>query len=128
MMKEKYYPSLRKGSLWLFVLSLLFAAPAFAQQSAIKGVVKSQDNQESIPGVSVLVKGTQRGTVTDLDGVFNVQAAPGEVLVISFVGYETKEITIAPNQAELEVLLAPALSDLSEVVVIGYGSQRKSDL
>jgi len=127
MMKEKYYPSLRKGSLWLFVLSLLFAAPAFAQQSAIKGVVKSQDDQESIPGVSVLVKGTQRGTVTDLDGLFSIQASNGEVLVFSFVGYDSKEVTIE-GSAQIQVQLNPSLSELNEVVVVGYGTQRKSDL
>src|SRR5690606_36136907 len=73
-------------------------------------------------------KGTQRGTVTDLDGIFSLEASDGEVLVISFVGYETKEVSIQEGVSKLDIILNPSLSDLNEVVVIGYGSQRKSDL
>jgi TonB-linked SusC/RagA family outer membrane protein len=126
-MKKRYYSYLSKGSVALLALNLLLVLSAFAQQK-ITGVVKSQEDQESLPGVSVLVKGTQRGTVTDLDGVFNMEASSGEVLVFSFVGYDSQEVTVQNNTSDLQIFLEPTLSDLGEVVVIGYGTQRKSDL
>lgn len=129
MMKRKFYPYLNKSTLWLLVLNLLWAFPAFAQQAGtVNGVVESQDNKELLPGVSVLVKGTQRGTVTDLDGVFTLEASQGEVLVFSFVGYDSKEVTVPAAGTEMKVQLQPSMGELNEVVVIGYGSQRKSDL
>src|SRR5690606_12313348 len=129
MMKEKPYPLLKSKMFLLLVISLFMSIPAFSQQTrTVTGVVKSQGDQESIPGVSVLVKGTQRGTVTDLDGIFSLEASDGEVLVISLVGYETKEVSIKEGVSKLDIILNPSLSDLNEVVVIGYGSQRKSDL
>src|SRR5690606_12923066 len=126
-MKNSFYAYLGNGVGWLLALNFLLVAPVLAQQT-VTGVVKSQDDQELLPGVSVLVKGTQRGTVTDLDGAFALDASQGEVLVFSFVGYNSKEIAVQNNTAELEILLEPTLSDLNEVVVIGYGSQKKSDL
>ena len=126
-MKKRYYSYVSKGSIGLLALNLMLVFSAFAQQK-ISGVVRSQEDQELLPGVSVLVKGTQRGTVTDLDGVFNLEASSGEVLVFSFVGYDSQEITVQDNTSDLQVFLEPTLSDLGEVVVIGYGTQRKSDL
>ena len=126
-MKNSFHTYFCKRLGWLLALNLLLVSSALAQQT-ITGTVKSQDDQESLPGVSVLVKGTQRGTVTDLDGAFVLQASPGEVLVFSFVGYDSKEVTIQSGSSELEILLEPTLSELNEVVVVGYGSQKKSDL
>lgn len=128
-MKEKFYLLFKNRLVILLALSLTLSVSAYAQQArTVTGVVKSQGDTESLPGVSVLVKGTQRGTVTDLDGAFSIQAADGDVLVISFVGYETQEVPIPSGSSNLEVMLNPSVSDLNEVVVIGYGSQRKSDL
>ncbi|HLT09078.1 MAG TPA: TonB-dependent receptor [Cyclobacteriaceae bacterium] len=126
-MKKCFYTYLSKNPAWLLALNLLLASSVFAQQT-VTGVVKSQDDGELLPGVSVLVKGTQRGTITDLDGLFSLDASQGETLVFSFVGYNSKEVTIQNNSTKLEILLEPTLSDLNEVVVIGYGSQKKSDL
>lgn len=126
-MKKRCYSYLSKGSVGILALNLMLVFSVFAQQT-ITGVVKSQEDQELLPGVSVLIKGTQRGTVTDLDGVFNLEASSGEVLVFSFVGYDSQEITVQNNSSDIQIFLEPTLSDLGEVVVIGYGTQRKSDL
>jgi TonB-dependent SusC/RagA subfamily outer membrane receptor len=128
-MKEKYCSQFNNRFILLLATCMILGLSSFAQQTrTVTGVVKSQSDQVTIPGVSVLVKGTQRGTVTDLDGSFSVQASDGDVLVISFVGYETKEVAIQNGTSQLEITLNSSLSDLNEVVVIGYGSQRKSDL
>lgn len=128
-MKEKYYPHFNCKLALLFVLSLFWTMSTFAQQTrTVTGVVQSEGDQELLPGVSVLVKGTQRGTVTDLDGKFTIQASDGEVLVISFVGYETQEVSVQGDNQDLDITLSPTMSDLSEVVVVGYGTQKKSDL
>ena len=93
---KKFYHFIAKSRLfWLFALTLFLSFDAFSQQArTISGVVKSQGDMELIPGASVLVKGTQRGTVTDIDGVFTLQASDGEILVISFNGFETAEMAV----------------------------------
>ena len=113
-----------------FVLSLfLLSGPILAQESrTISGLVKSQEDQELIPGVSILVQGTNRGTVTDIDGKFSLEVSNGETLVASFIGYENKEVTIEAGMNNIEILLNYSFADLSEVVVVGYGTQKKSDL
>lgn len=115
---------------FIFLLSMMiFGAGAFAQgERTITGVVKSQEDMELIPGVSVLVKGTTRGTVTDIDGEFTLQVSDGEVIVASFIGYETKEVSVTSGISKMEIMLNSSFSDLGEVVVVGYGTQRKSDL
>lgn len=80
-----------------------------------------------IPGVTVLVEGTNRGTVTDLDGKFTINATSEEVLVFSFVGYEKQRILVG-NSSTLTITMKEDISSLNEVVVIGYGSLREKDL
>ncbi|MGV3559589.1 SusC/RagA family TonB-linked outer membrane protein [Larkinella arboricola] len=94
---------------------------------AISGTVKSETG-EGLPGVSVVVKNTTRGTTTDADGRFRLNV-PDETttLVFSFVGYQNQEIAIG-NRTTIDVQLAPSDRSLDEVVVVGYGSVRKSDL
>lgn len=113
--------------LFTLLAALLLSFASYAQ-STVSGVVRSEGDNETIPGVSVLVKGTTRGTVTDLDGKFQVEAAAGEVLSVSYIGYATKEITIQGGQTQYDVTLASSMSDLSEVVVVGYGSQLKKEI
>lgn len=109
----------------LAVMLMSFASYA---QSTVSGVVRSEGDNETIPGVSVLVKGTTRGTVTDLDGKFQVEAASGEVLSVSYIGYTTKEITVTGGQTQYDITLVSSMSDLTEVVVVGYGSQLKKEI
>lgn len=92
----------------------------------INGSVVDEDGQPS-PGATVLVEGTNTGTVTDIDGKFTVDAEEGSVLLISFIGYESQRITIG-NQSSYSITLAEDQSSLDEVVVVGYGTQRKRDI
>ena len=111
-------------SIWqgmMTVCLLLLLNFSFAQQSRVSGKV-SDVTSEPIPGTTVLVKGTTRGTVTDVDGSYSIQAASGETLVYSFVGFETKEILVGNSQV-IDVILSEGLA-LSEVVVTALGVER----
>ncbi len=110
----------------LFMFCLSFMAQA--QTFNVKGKVISEGDNEPVPGALVLVKGTQRGTISDIDGNFSMEAAVGETLVVSFVGFNSKEILVQANQGDLTITLAYSTSDLSEVVVVGYGSQIKKEV
>jgi TonB-dependent starch-binding outer membrane protein SusC len=95
-----------------------------AQTFTVKGEIASETG-DPLPGVNVLVKGTSKGSVTDADGQYaldNVTAA--DILVISFIGYNTEEIVVG-GRTTIDVMLTPDVKTLSEVVVVGYGTQRK---
>lgn len=87
----------------------------------------TDENGEPIPGVTIVIAGTTTGTVTDIDGNFSIDADEGASILISFIGYESQRITIG-NQTQVNVVLMEDQSSLEEVVVVGYGTQRKSDL
>ena len=107
------------------VVGLFLSVGAFAQQIAVKGIVKDTTG-EPVIGANVLVKGTTNGTITDFDGNFNLMANQSDIIVISFIGYATQEL---PATAELmNVILKDDAELLSEVVVIGYGVAKKNDL
>ncbi|MEX0882914.1 MAG: carboxypeptidase-like regulatory domain-containing protein, partial [Cyclobacteriaceae bacterium] len=101
---------------------------SFGQDTkTISGTV-TDNADESIPGVNVLVKGTAVGTITDIDGSYSVNVPDGSnTLVFSFIGYQTQEVTIG-NSTQVDVSLEPSLSDMEEVVVIGYGEQSREVL
>jgi len=108
----------------LFTFALLmFSLQTFAQRK-VSGTVTSADDNEPLPGVSVLVKGTTTGTITDFDGMYEL-TAPGEssVLVFSFVGFDTKEVTVGVNMV-LNVALSAGV-ELEEVVVTALGVSRE---
>ncbi|MCK5135421.1 MAG: TonB-dependent receptor [Bacteroidales bacterium] len=113
----------------LFLLTF-FTLPvmlAVAQQTMeVKGRVTDM-NDAGIPGVTVLVKGTQQGTITDLEGVYQVNAFTDAVLVYSFIGYRTEEIEVS-GQTILDVRLIETAYDMDEVVVIGYGTAAVKDV
>ena len=116
-----------KTKLTLIVLSL-FSIVAFAQDSyLIKGKVVSQVDNLPIPGVNVIVVGTTNGVSTDFDGNYQIQVKQDDVLQFSYVGFKTQTIIIT-NQQTLNVSLSEDTSQLDEVVVIGYGTQKKSHL
>ncbi|WP_090125925.1 SusC/RagA family TonB-linked outer membrane protein [Lutibacter oricola] len=93
----------------------------------LKGTVVSSTDNSPIPGSSIIIKDTTKGTTTDFDGVFALQVKQGDVLQVSFIGFETKLITIT-NQKNISISLAEAQNVLDEVVVIGYGTSKKSHL
>lgn len=120
MLKQFY----SKAGIWLFLLTL--STHVLGQNIQISGQI-TEENGEPIPGASVLVKGTTVGTAADLDGRYTLSAPGSGILVFSFIGYESQEVNIG-NRAIINVTLKPVLSDLQEVVVVGYGTQRRSDL
>ncbi len=99
----------------------------FAQDLVVKGIVKSK-NGESLPGVNIVIKGTSNGAVTNFDGEYTIKVdKPEATLVYSFIGFKSQEIEIA-GQSTINVTLLEDVTGLDEVVVVGYGSVKKSDL
>ncbi|MGN6181287.1 MAG: SusC/RagA family TonB-linked outer membrane protein [Mucilaginibacter sp.] len=111
----------------LVLLCLFLVNIAFAQNVTLRGKVTDATTGESLVGVSVVVKGTQQGTQTDVSGVFTISAAPNATLVFSYIGYTTQQVTAAGAGNLVSVKLLPAASELQQVVVIGYGTQKKVD-
>ncbi len=101
---------------------------SYAQDRTIKGKVTDGGNGERLPGVNILVKGTTNGTTTNGDGEYSISVtSDNTVLVFSFIGYVTTETTVV-NQTVLDIALSADLKELDEVVVVGYGTQRKVDV
>ena len=112
-------------SIVLSIILLAVTSLTYAQNNAlVKGTVFDESGMP-LPGVSILLKNTQTGTSTDFDGRFELNAPSDGVLVLSYLGYQTTEIPIN-SQKELNVTLQPDLESLEEVVVVGYGIQKKS--
>lgn len=108
-------------------LLLVFASTMAMAQQVVTGKVTSGDDGSPIPGVNILEKGTTNGTVTDVDGNFRISAGSSATLVFSFVGYQTQEVAVA-SQTSVNVTLQSDVTSLSEVVVVGYGSQEKKEI
>ena len=96
-------------------------------QMKISGTVLDGESGDPLPGVSILIKGTASGTTTDIDGAYNIEASSEDVLQFSYIGYLTQEITVG-NQSAININLAADIAQLEEVMVIGYGTVKKSDL
>lgn len=109
----------------LVFLMFSFVSAIIAQQKTISGTV-TDANSIALPGVTVQVKGTNNGTTTDLDGKYTISAEGGS-LIFSYVGFDKQEIAIG-NQTTINVSLTEDVKQLSEVVVVGYGSQKKKDI
>lgn len=112
----------------LLLLPLLLSTSAWAQERQVTGKVTSSEDDLPIPGVNVIVEGTTKGTSTDVDGNFSLTLTEKEhVLIFSFVGFQNAVIDVA-GQTTIDVTLAPDVTALEEVVVVGYGTQRKRDV
>jgi iron complex outermembrane receptor protein len=112
----------------LALLGLLTGSAAWAQGRVVTGRVTAQEDGSALPGVSVVVKGTTTGTATDGSGNYSLTVPGNEtVLVYSFIGYVSQE-AIVGSRASVDVVMAPDVTALSEVVVVGYGTQKKEDL
>jgi TonB-linked SusC/RagA family outer membrane protein len=120
------------------VLIVLLAFPVFtaisgnlqaqeAQTKTINGTVTEASTAEPIPGVSILIKGTTSGTISDMDGNFTISASPNDVLIFSFIGFLNEEVPVG-NLTTIEVVMVEDFIGLDEVVVTGYGVQKKSDV
>jgi iron complex outermembrane receptor protein len=119
-----------KKQLSTLVLTLLLAVLSFgtiwAQSVTVSGKVTDEKTGEGLPGVNVVVKGTTTGTITDVNGAYTIKASSGAVLVFSYISYESLEM-IVENSTTIDVKLKEAIETLNEVVVIGYGTVKKSD-
>lgn len=111
-----------------FLAVFLQVSLLLAQERSVSGTVLDAADNLPLPGATIMIEGTSRGTSTDFNGRFTVQMSANEnVLVISFIGYQTQRVELGAR-TEVEILLQPDARSLEEVVVIGYGTVRKSDL
>jgi iron complex outermembrane receptor protein len=108
---------------WAF---LLISSSMLAQNVTVSGTVTGADSGEPLPGVSIVEKGTQNGTTTNMEGEYSISVPEDAVLTFSFVGYNTQEIPVEGRNT-INVQLQQKMEELEEVVVIGYGVQKKSD-
>ena len=120
----KFYLSLSR---YFTVLLILITTMAWSQSRTVTGKVTSSDDGSGLPGVNVVEKGTNNGTVTDVDGNFSINVSNNATLVFSFVGYTSQEMAVG-SQSTINVTLASDVTSLSEVVVIGYGTQEKKEI
>ncbi|HZH95014.1 MAG TPA: TonB-dependent receptor [Flavisolibacter sp.] len=109
---------------FLFFLLLICVHVSYAQKSITGRVTDDANNKGGVPSASVVVKGTNRGTITDANGNFTITAAPGEVLVFSLIGFGSREITVG-NAATINVSLNSESTQLADVVVVGYGQKSR---
>lgn len=114
-----------KMTLWC-VICMMLLLPTFvsAQTTVVKGSVTDASTGEALIGASVLVKGASTGTVTDIDGNFTLELSGRKILTVSYVGYQSKDVTVT-STANLKIKLEPDSKTVDEVVVIAYGQQKK---
>ena len=131
MINSNYFNVFSLSSHWqkLTLILLLFwlsAGTLLAQNITVTGTVRDEAG-DGIPGATILVKGTSNGTATNLDGVYSISAPANAILQISYVGFETKEVQIN-GQSVLDIIMSASASALDEVVIVGYGAQKKRDV
>ena len=112
---------------FLSFITLIFAATVTFAQQVVEGRVVDSASNQGLSGISVMVKGTTRGTVTNANGNFRIAAASGEILQFSSASYASQEVSVG-NQTTINVSLGVKSGQLNEVVVIGYGQRQRRDL
>ncbi|GGZ87809.1 SusC/RagA family TonB-linked outer membrane protein [Algibacter mikhailovii] len=115
-----------KKTLFL-LLGFCFVLSVSAQQKPITGNVTGMADGMPLPGVNVIIKGTTNGTSTDFDGNYSIEASASDVIVFSYIGYVSQEITVGSSSV-VNAILAEDVDALDEVVVVGYGARKKSDI
>ncbi len=108
------------------ILVWAFSFQAYAQEVKLTGKITDGADGKTLPGVTVLIKGTSTGTISDIDGKYSLNVNAGSTLVFSYIGYTTQEVVVGA-QKTIDVVLSSSSTGLSEVVVIGYGQVKKSD-
>jgi TonB-linked SusC/RagA family outer membrane protein len=118
-----------RSAIMLIAIFYLFGVDRLSAQDgrAVRITVLDSVSRTSLPGVNIAVKGTTRGGATDVDGKYTITASGNEVLVMSFIGYEKQEIAVG-TKSQIDVLMQPSMTVLDELVVIGYGTQKRSEL
>lgn len=105
---------------------LLFSSLVLAQQT-IQGTVTNQDNGEPLPGVTIVIKGSNQGTTTDFDGNFEISVSTDDEITVSYLGFKSQVLSVG-DQSNLSIQLVPSQDELDEVVVVGYGTQNKKEV
>ncbi|WP_366184082.1 TonB-dependent receptor [Flavobacterium ovatum] len=114
---------------YLLIVFLMFSVLGFSQGFDIGGVVKEKSSGLSIPGVNIQIKNTNIGTSTDFDGKYTLKGIPsGSVVIFSFIGYKTFEYKVTSSNKSMTVSLQEDAKSLEEVIVIGYGAQKKKEI
>ena len=119
-----------KSAFLLFSILILIAGNSmalYANDITVQGQVTGKDDNSPLPGVSVIIKGTSTGTVTDNSGRYTLKVAEKATLVFSFIGYKSQEIEVN-NRSKIDISMAVDAETLDEIVVVGYGTQKKSHL
>ncbi len=116
-----------KKRIYLLSAMVMMTLGLKAQSLTVTGVVMAQDEPDPVIGANVMIKGSTNGTITDFDGNFSIQAKAGDVLQVSFMGYKPQDVKVQ-NAGPLRITLVPDNVQLQEVVAIGYGVMKKSDL
>jgi TonB-linked SusC/RagA family outer membrane protein len=119
---------LRKTQVLLILLLLMGIAESTLAQMVIKGMVTDAGNNQTLPGVNITIKGTMMGTITDVDGNYSITVqSANDILVFSFIGYRTEEITVG-NNSQIDVTITQDVVDLGEIVVMGYSEKTKREI
>jgi TonB-linked SusC/RagA family outer membrane protein len=119
MMKKRFY--------LLFVFALMAFTAIHSQERMVSGTVTDANDGSVIPGANIIIQGETRGTITDIEGNYQLEVNSDDVLVFSFIGYKTLEIPVG-DQRTLDVQMEPDFQLMDEVVVVGYGTMKRSDL
>lgn len=117
---------LKKLKVLLLLAAMIISTTGYAQVKTISGKVTDSGNGEALPGVSVVVKGTTKGTATNFDGEFKLDVEANQTLIFSFIGYTPQEVVVGSGNV-INVQLAQSIESLEEVMVIGYGTVKKND-
>jgi TonB-linked SusC/RagA family outer membrane protein len=123
MIKNLLLKSVRSRRLWGMVLMVALVSHWAGAQTSVSGKIISSEDGQPIPGVNILVKGTSNGTISNADGTFIVSVSSNDVLVFSFVGFETQEVPVG-NQSVLSITMSPDAKQLGEVVVTALGIEK----
>ncbi len=115
-----------KRIIYFFICTLL-SVGVYAQDISLKGVITSAEDGQPLPGAAIVVKGTTNGTITNFDGVYQLEVPADAILLYSFIGMKSQEIQV-DGRTEINVVLETETMGLDEVVVIGYGTQKKEDI
>ncbi len=112
--------------LFMLTFGIMMSLVVFGQQVRVSGTVTDAADRQTLPGVNVVVKGTLTGTITGIDGEYSLMAKPGDILVFTFIGYLPQEVPVGEGNI-INVAMRTDVQALDEVVVIGYGTVKKSD-
>ena len=123
---NKFYSIPIRKSLLLVILLLCFSMTTFAQKK-ISGKISDSESQSGLPGASIQIKGTNKGTTSNNEGVYSLEVANGATLIFSSLGFSPTEVVVS-SQSVINISLVADIKSLSEVVVTGYASQRKKDI